>query len=140
MVVGRITRKATIKVPPSGAGALLLDYLAHRFTYQNRDEWRRCILEGQVLLDGKCPRTTAILNAGHTLTYLPPQLQEPAVDTRFRIVYEDEGMLVIEKPANLPSHPSGRYFQNTLLTLLRNRPGLQSATLVNRPVQEEHGL
>jgi 23S rRNA pseudouridine1911/1915/1917 synthase len=44
---------------------------------------------------------------------------EPEVDFNYGTHMEDEHILVIEKPANLPVHPAGRFFFNTLLTHLR---------------------
>jgi RluA family pseudouridine synthase len=44
---------------------------------------------------------------------------EPEVNFDYRVLYEDEAVFVIEKPANLPVHPAGRYFFNTLLVHLR---------------------
>jgi RluA family pseudouridine synthase len=48
---------------------------------------------------------------------------EPEVDFNYQILFEDAHILVIEKPGNLPVHPSGRYFFNTLLTQLRVENG-----------------
>lgn len=39
------------------------------------------------------------------------------------MIYEDNELFVIEKPANLPVHPAGRYFFNTLLVHLRTNAG-----------------
>jgi RluA family pseudouridine synthase len=48
---------------------------------------------------------------------------EPEVDFNYKVLYEDETVLVIDKPGNLPVHPSGRYFFHTLLTQLRVENG-----------------
>jgi 23S rRNA pseudouridine1911/1915/1917 synthase len=43
---------------------------------------------------------------------------EPDIDRRITILYEDECLVAINKPGNLPVHPSGPYFNNTLVALL----------------------
>ncbi len=48
---------------------------------------------------------------------------EPAVDGSLTILYEDEWFVAVNKPGNLPVHPSGRYFNNTLVAMLADRYG-----------------
>jgi RluA family pseudouridine synthase len=43
---------------------------------------------------------------------------EPEVNAAIRILHEDEALIVIDKPAPLPVHPSGRFNRNTLLSIL----------------------
>jgi RluA family pseudouridine synthase len=45
-------------------------------------------------------------------------MPEPEVSRAYSILHEDDYLLAVRKPANLPVHPSGRYFRNTLLMLL----------------------
>ena len=44
------------------------------------------------------------------------------VDTKYRIIHEDEDFLVIDKPAPLAVHPVGAYSELNLHTLLKNDP------------------
>jgi 23S rRNA pseudouridine1911/1915/1917 synthase len=49
---------------------------------------------------------------------------EDPVPTDIPILYEDDDLLAVDKPANLPVHPSARYHKNTLIKLLHaQRPG-----------------
>ena len=48
------------------------------------------------------------------IEYRPGDLPEPEADMNYRIVYEDDALLVIDKPANLCVHPSGPFFRHTL--------------------------
>jgi RluA family pseudouridine synthase len=43
-----------------------------------------------------------------------PGVVEPAVNAGIRILHEDEALIVLDKPAPLPMHPSGRFNKNTL--------------------------
>jgi RluA family pseudouridine synthase len=43
---------------------------------------------------------------------------EPDVNAAIRILHEDDALVVIDKPAPLPLHPSGRYNRNTLQFIL----------------------
>jgi UPF0176 protein len=46
------------------------------------------------------------------------RIVEPPVHARFEILHEDEALIVLNKPAPLPMHPSGRFNRNTLQHLL----------------------
>ncbi len=65
---------------------------------------------------------------------------DPPVDTDVRWIYEDERMLVVDKPADLPVHSSGSYRTHTLEFLLkRYRPG-NTIHLISRLDRETSGL
>jgi RluA family pseudouridine synthase len=63
-------------------------------------------------------RPSRSLLAGDILFYVPSGRPEPKVSRGYRTLYDDPWLLAVHKPANLPVHPSGRYFRNTLLCLL----------------------
>ena len=47
-----------------------------------------------------------------------PATSEPDVNAAIRVLHEDEAIVVIDKPAPLPLHPSGRFNRNTLQSIL----------------------
>jgi len=55
-------------------------------------------------------------------------------------VREDRDILVVDKPAGLPCHPAGRFFNHTLWALLRARPESPNPQFVNRLDRETSGL
>jgi 23S rRNA pseudouridine1911/1915/1917 synthase len=63
------------------------------------------------------PSTT--LRVGDRVRVFSPRLPEPPVELSYKILYEDEHALVIDKPGNLPVHPAGKFLFNTLLMVLR---------------------
>ena len=118
----------------------VLDLLAARFTYQSREEWEDRIGSGLVLLNQQPTDPKSILESGDTLAYRVPGLEEPPVDTGFSILLEDDHLLVVDKPANLPCHPAGRYFEHTLWALLKSQFNLAHLTFVNRIDRETSGI
>ncbi len=58
---------------------------------------------------------------GDEVQVLSERKPEPPVCFDYKIIFEDEVLFVIEKPANLPVHPAGRYFFNTLLVHLKTQ-------------------
>ena len=79
------------------------------------------------------------LNEGDKVILKTPQSFEPPVTTGYSVIYEDEFFFVVNKPANLPVHPAGKYYFNTLTCLLE-RDGFESSHPVNRLDKETSGL
>ncbi len=104
------------------AAAMRLDqYLARRFTYFSRTQWQREIQSGKISINGiKIQNVKRRLMMGDTVGYDGRDIAEPPVDPDFRVLYEDDWFLAVSKSGDLPTHPSGRYFANTLLMLLQD--------------------
>lgn len=133
-------RRAAAKLPPVADGSSLLDYLSSRFNYHSRQEWQKRIANGELALNNVIiSDPEQILKCGDFLEYKPQDLHEPAVNSNYTIVYEDETLLVIDKPGNLPVHPAGAYFENTLWALLQKNNG-GKVHFVNRLDRETSGL
>ena len=119
----------------------LLGFLAKRFPYHTSEEWRERIQEGKIQVNGLTPSEGQPLRAGDEVAYTTQAWEEPEVNPNYRVVYEDESLLVISKPAPLPVHAIGAYFENTLMHLLRrDRPEAQDYHLVHRLDSETSGL
>mgnify|MGYP001405870268 CR=1 FL=1 len=116
-------RHGAIRIEDPAVSERLDRYLARRFTYRSRTRWSGIIEAGRILVNGLRCRPSRIVRFGDRLDYVPLREPEPAVEARVPILFEDEAMLAVDKPANLPVHPSGRYFRNTLLCLLLERRG-----------------
>ncbi len=59
-----------------------------------------------------------IVRAGQRYLHLFPSVTEPAVNGAVKILYEDEALVVVNKPAPLPMHAGGRFYLNTLQHIL----------------------
>ncbi len=99
-------------------------FLARRFTYLSRSAWQSEIREGKILLNGNGPGSPhRQVCAGDVVRFAGRELEEPAVDERIEILYEDEWLVALSKSGNMPVHPSGRYFNNTLVRIMERRMG-----------------
>ncbi len=58
------------------------------------------------------------MRAGEQYLHRMPATSEPDVNAAIRMLHEDEAMVVVDKPAPLPLHPSGRFNRNTLQWIL----------------------
>jgi RluA family pseudouridine synthase len=95
------------------------DVLAEQFPQIPREEWARRGAESRFVSYGGKPRgMDHIVRAGERILQIFPPDVEPEVAKGIRVVWDDEAVVVIEKPAPLPMHASGRYHRNTLQHLL----------------------
>jgi len=119
----------------------LLQYLAKRFAYHSEAEWQERIQAGKVVVNGHAASEGQPLRAGDEVAYTTSSWEEPAVNPHYRIIYEDDALLAVSKPAPLPVHAIGAYFQNTLMSLLRKeRLEAQDYHLAHRLDSETSGV
>ncbi|MBQ9336899.1 MAG: RluA family pseudouridine synthase [Lentisphaeria bacterium] len=128
------------KPGPECRGMRLDQWLASRFTYRSRAEWQLAIRRGEILLDGTRTRPARLLHGNETAEFIvPDDLREPPVCTDYHILAEFPQYIVADKPGNLPVHPSGRFFNHTLLMLLKQDLGSELYP-VNRIDRETSGI
>jgi 23S rRNA pseudouridine1911/1915/1917 synthase len=112
-------------VSPEGAGRRLDVYLASRFPDLTRSRLQRAIREGNVRVDGAPARPSHVLRGGEELSLRlapEPQAEVPRPEAiALRVVYEDNDLLVIDKPADLVVHPAGTVREGTLVNALLGR-------------------
>ena len=137
--IADMRRKAQVRITPDQAFQNILDFLEFRFTYHTRDQWRQAIYEGRILHNGECPAPECELQAGDSVEYLMPDVDEPSVNSQYTLLLSDFPVLALGKPPDLPVHPAGRYFHNTLWALLRNS-GYGNIRFVNRLDRETSGV
>ncbi len=131
----RIVRSTVAR---ADAGAALAEYLAGRFTYLSAAEWSAEVRGGTIAVNGLRSSPEAPMAAGDVVSFDPGDFAEPESEEGFAVRYEDGDLLVVDKPPNLPVHPSGRYFKRTLWYLLR--PRLPEPRIVTRLDRETSGL
>lgn len=108
-------------VGAGAAGATLLDHLARHYRHSTRDEWGARIEAGRVLLDGEAAQGSVLLRAGHSIVWRRPPWNEPEAPLSWALLYRDDDLLGVAKPAGLPTLPGGGFLENTLLALVRRR-------------------
>jgi 23S rRNA pseudouridine1911/1915/1917 synthase len=136
MIFSSEVPRSTIK------GIPLVTYLAERFTYHNSGAWEALIREGKISRNGHVAAVTDLVGPGDTLAYDAGEFEEPAADLKYRIVYEDEWLLGIDKPGNLLVHRAGRSFRNNLIYQLRfvHIPPFRGCHAVHRLDRETSGV
>ncbi len=118
----------------------LIDFLSRRFPYQSRENWLKSIKIGAIKLNNKKADPSYILKSKDIISYERPRSEEPAVDATFKVLYEDEVIVVVEKSGNIPIAESGRYYRNTLVNILKEEVGYEELFAVHRLDKETSGV
>ena len=105
-------------VPDSAAGERLDRFLASLPEIGSRAAAERLLQDGGVLVDGNARPKSAKLAGGEELEFEPPapptsSLEPEAMD--LAVPYEDEHLLVVDKPAGLVVHPAPGHASGTLV-------------------------
>lgn len=108
-----------MKIPAKYDRLSFLDFVCEVFSHLGTEYWEKEFAEKKLLSNEKIPvGSTHLVRAGERYLHLLPHTSEPDVNNQIRILYEDEAILVVNKPAPLPMHASGRYNRNTLQYIL----------------------
>jgi len=99
----------------------LEDALCDLLPQVSRDEWNKRLSEGRFISYGGAVRGgDHIVRAGERVLQVFPAEIEPDVSADIKVLYYDEALLVVHKPAPLPIHSGGRYHRNTLQNFLQS--------------------
>ena len=117
------------ELPPENAGQRLDLALCARHPELSRTRIQNAIREGAVMVDGRPASTLSMrMEAGRRIAFrLPPApdedgaLPQPDASIRVETLFEDESLLVVNKPAGLVVHPGTRNLQGTLVSALLAR-------------------
>ena len=115
-----------LRTSEEDAGTRLDAYLARVLEGLTRSAAARAVEEGRVLVDGRCPSKSYKLAGGETVAFTP---EEPAPidaipqDIPLDVVYEDDDVIVVNKPSGLVVHPAPGHPDGTLVNALLHHCG-----------------
>ena len=119
----------------------ILEYLAACFPHIPEVEWQDRVRRGQVhLADGTVLMEDAPYTHGVTLHYSRHVAQEPEPDEEPAIVFQDENILVADKPHGMVVTPAGNHFSRSLLVRLERCTGLDGLAPLHRLDRDTAGL
>ncbi len=113
------TQRRPLKVPERLDGQPAMAFLRAVLPHISEKAWGEEFRAGRILGPAGQPISPGeILRAGQRCHHLQTTDVEPDVNAAVRVIYEDEAIVVLVKPAPLPVHPCGRFNRNTLQYLL----------------------
>jgi tRNA pseudouridine32 synthase / 23S rRNA pseudouridine746 synthase len=119
----------------------ITDFLVDRFSAIPRITWLQRMALGHVEDEFGAPVTPDRPYQGHIRVYYYRDLAvEERIPFEEVILYQDEHLIVVDKPHFLPVTPSGKYLQETVLVRLKRKLGLDDLVPIHRIDRDTAGL
>ena len=126
---------------PAGPWSTVLDFLVDRMPDISREEWAERLAQQLVLNEAAEPVAATQPYTPHTKLYYYRHIaNEPVLPEKASIVFEDDHLLVADKPHFMPVTPAGRYVQQSLLVQLKHLTGNDDLVPLHRIDRETAGL
>ncbi len=126
---------------PVGPWPTVLDFLLERMPDISRDEWLHRFANDLVLNEDAQPvQATQAYTPRTKLYYYRHIANEPVLPEKASIVFEDDHLIVADKPHFMPVTPAGRYVQQSLLVQLKHLTGNDDLVPLHRIDRETAGL
>jgi len=130
-----------VYLPANQAHLNLLQFFITQFPHIAEDEWKKRFDEGLILdQDGQALSVDSPYLPNTHLLYFRRLAREPEIPFKERILYQDEHILVADKPHFLPVTPSGLYLHQTLLNRLKKKTNIQTLSPIHRIDRDTAGL
>ena len=137
-----------LEVPLEVNGERLDKFLGAALPDYSRNRLQTWVETGAVTVDGKATKVRHLLRGGESIKVFPQEMPEQFAfgpeEIPLDVVYEDDSIIVINKPAGLVVHPAAGNWTGTLLNgLLHRFPELKllpRAGIVHRLDKDTSGL
>jgi len=119
----------------------MLAFLEERFGQVGGPSWPERLARGDVV-DAKGTKLDAdsAVRQGMRIWYYRELDEETPIPFEEAILFQDEHLLVVDKPHFLPMIPTGRFLRETLLVRLKRRLALPQLTPIHRLDRETAGV
>jgi 23S rRNA pseudouridine1911/1915/1917 synthase len=110
-----------ICVPESASGQRIDKFLSDFLDGQSRSYLQKLVKEGRVFVQGKSVKANYRIAEGEEIRLEIPELEEPDIlpeNIPLDIIYEDDDLLVVNKPKGMVVHPSAGHYSGTLVNAL----------------------
>lgn len=126
---------------PAGSWPLTLDFLAERFKAIPRDVWQQRMRQGDVVDEHGVQLAPDSAYQDHRRVYYYRAVpDEPRIPFDEVILFQDEQLIVVDKPHFLPVMPSGGYLLETVLVRLKQKLGIDTLVPIHRIDRDTAGL
>ncbi len=109
-----------------------IEFVSELHSHLTLAHWQNEFSNGRILYKQQPLSEETVVRSGWRIEHLLPGTIEPNVDANLKIIFEDDNLIVVDKPAPLPMHACGRFNRNTLLYLLGQAYPAQRLRIAHR--------
>ena len=109
------------RVTAKMAGQTVLNFYTTHYQHSDQAAWQQRLEAGQILVNDQPATPETILEKGQKLTYRRSPWIEPEVPLELPILYQDQDLWAVYKPAGLPVLPGGEFVHHTVLQQLKSQ-------------------
>jgi RluA family pseudouridine synthase len=102
-------------------GWKIIDLYLDRFSFRPKEYWEELMAVGDITVNDQNVPSDYTLKEKDIIITKRHDVTEPDVNPHYEILYEQDGILILNKPSPLPVHPAGRYYKNSLIYILREQ-------------------
>ena len=128
------------KISALFCGQSVIDYLTDRFTYKSREKWLESIVSGGIRINNCSVCPDYLLKENDELTFIVKDYCEPDLDCNYHKIFENDYIIVVSKPANLPISSNHRFFKQNMTAIIRRDFNLPDINPIHRIDRETSGL
>lgn len=121
-------------------GRTLYNVFSTEFNDKAPGFYKKAIEDGSITVNGMKQSVDYIICNSDLIENKTHRHEPPVTDSKIGIVFEDDELVIIDKPGSIPVHPTGRYRHNTCQHILKYEMGYQSLNFVNRIDRLTSGL
>jgi 23S rRNA pseudouridine1911/1915/1917 synthase len=114
-------KRLRIVVPPKQSKERIDVYLTHQVENATRSKVQKAIEAGAVLVDGRKVKPSHPVSPGEVIEITlprPPRPEAQPEDIPLDILYEDDDLLIVNKPGGMVTHPAYGNYTGTLVNAL----------------------
>jgi 23S rRNA pseudouridine1911/1915/1917 synthase len=132
---------SVFRVPPEAAGQRVDLFVQSQLHRTSRTRAQAIVRASAFDASGRRLKPNDRVHAEQKILLWRPPWDETPVPLDVPVLYEDEHLMAVDKPALLPVHPTARYHKNTLIKVLeRARPEIEFMSLGHRLDRETSGV
>ncbi|KAG0024221.1 hypothetical protein BGZ81_007793 [Podila clonocystis] len=121
-------------------GRQLIEVFNTEFRDRDNTFYERAIKDGRIKVNGQTVAQDYIVQNSDIVAHDIHRHEPPVAHLPVKVVRQDNGVIIVDKPSSVPVHPSGRYRHNTVLHILMKEQGLKELYPVNRLDRLTSGL
>ena len=121
-------------------GLTLNGYLSRNLAYYKNLDVFSYLQDGYFFINGLSASGEEVLTKDSRLQLFRPPWCEPPVSKDIRLIFESEWILIVDKPSGLPTTPTGMFYENSLVRILRQHTKNRFLSPAHRLDIETSGL